>query len=306
MDEPIKLFISYSHDSQEHKAWVLKLAINLRSHGVDVIIDQLDLRAGDDLPFFIENGLTSSALVLCVCSEEYTNKANNQKGGARYEKNILASNLLTDSSINYIIPILRNNPTNKLPTFLSSKFYIDFSDDKEYYSKYRELISRVYNEDTKRKPELGENPFKSKIISQTISQDLSLGKIEFTNINFEDEVSFDYSRNNGIFQLGVGEYTFNTMWTGAGGNSIHCYNYHVFGLGFNPTYKDFPEFKEITNFDFSSKSRTIRINEIFILENNNNKFAVIKVLSIFKNDVDYNCNVTFKYKIYNDIDQDRI
>ena len=48
-----KVFISYSWDSEEHKNWVLKLATDLRSHGVDVIFDQWDARLGKDLPFFL-------------------------------------------------------------------------------------------------------------------------------------------------------------------------------------------------------------------------------------------------------------
>ena len=34
-----KVFISYSHDTQEHKKWVLDLATRLRGGGVDAIID---------------------------------------------------------------------------------------------------------------------------------------------------------------------------------------------------------------------------------------------------------------------------
>ncbi len=43
-----KVFISYSWDTEngddEHKKWVRDLATKLRSHGVDVILDQFDLR----------------------------------------------------------------------------------------------------------------------------------------------------------------------------------------------------------------------------------------------------------------------
>ena len=53
-----KVFISYSWDTEngddEHKKWVRDLATKLRSHGVDVILDQFDLRLGDDLPFFMK------------------------------------------------------------------------------------------------------------------------------------------------------------------------------------------------------------------------------------------------------------
>ena len=87
-----KVFISYSWDTEngddEHKKWVRDLATKLRSHGVDVILDQFDLRLGDDLPFFMEQGLTISHLVICICSEKYTEKANAGKKGVGYEKRI--------------------------------------------------------------------------------------------------------------------------------------------------------------------------------------------------------------------------
>ena len=37
------MFISYSHDSLEHKKWTLELAIRLRNNGIDAIIDQFEL-----------------------------------------------------------------------------------------------------------------------------------------------------------------------------------------------------------------------------------------------------------------------
>lgn len=88
-------------------------SIKLRSHGVDVILDQFDLRLGDDLPFFMEQGLTISHLVICICSEKYTEKANAGKKGVGYEKRILANELLNDSDKKFIIPIVRNNHSKK-------------------------------------------------------------------------------------------------------------------------------------------------------------------------------------------------
>jgi len=45
-----KVFISYSHDSEEHKAWVADLARFLISNGIDVVIDAWNLRRGEDIP----------------------------------------------------------------------------------------------------------------------------------------------------------------------------------------------------------------------------------------------------------------
>lgn len=68
-----KLVISYSHDNEEHKACVKKLATDLRQHmGVDVMLDQWDLRIGGDLSLFMEQGLSESSLMMCVCFDIYS------------------------------------------------------------------------------------------------------------------------------------------------------------------------------------------------------------------------------------------
>lgn len=50
-----KVFISYSHDSQQHKDWVLRLANELRTNGIDAKLDQWDLSPGQDIaPSWLE------------------------------------------------------------------------------------------------------------------------------------------------------------------------------------------------------------------------------------------------------------
>lgn len=39
-----KVFVSYSHDNEEHKEWVLQLATRLRSNGVDIILDMMEFK----------------------------------------------------------------------------------------------------------------------------------------------------------------------------------------------------------------------------------------------------------------------
>ena len=104
MDNNPKLFISYSHDSGEHKAWVLKLATHLRQHmGVDVILDQWDLRIGGDVALYIEHGLNNAALVMCVCSDEYVRKATLGIRGTGYEKMILTQAMMKDTNTDFIM-----------------------------------------------------------------------------------------------------------------------------------------------------------------------------------------------------------
>ena len=61
MSEP-KVFLSYSHDSEGHKTWVLKLATDLRINGVDASLDIWDLSPGQDTVTFMANGLAGREL----------------------------------------------------------------------------------------------------------------------------------------------------------------------------------------------------------------------------------------------------
>ncbi|MEG1725994.1 MAG: toll/interleukin-1 receptor domain-containing protein [Anaerovoracaceae bacterium] len=297
-----KVFISYSHDSEKHKLWVLKLSTHLRKHGVDVILDQWDARLGDDLPFFMEQGLSSSNLVLCVCSDKYVEKSNANKGGSGYEKKILSADLMKDSSQNYIIPIKRNNTKNELPMFLSGTLYLDFENDSKYYDDYEKLLARIYDEDIKIKPALGENPYKSDAISRTISYDIDAKSIQYINPLFEGNASFDYTRNNGLYEIGAGEYKFITYWSTAGMGAIHCYRDKVKRLGYNPNFTNYPSLDKIKEFDFSSRCKIIEEGQFVILENNYCKFVAIKVITVFRNTVDINHKLEFEYKIYSGLE----
>lgn len=52
-------------------------------------------------------------MVLCVCSEDYVNKANSGIGGTGYESMIISQDLLSNVNLKYIIPIVRNNNLEK-------------------------------------------------------------------------------------------------------------------------------------------------------------------------------------------------
>jgi hypothetical protein len=69
---------------KEHKKWVLDLATRLRNNGVDAIIDQWELRAGDDLPHFMETHLSNSDYTVIVCTRTSSSKLNSSS----FEKSI--------------------------------------------------------------------------------------------------------------------------------------------------------------------------------------------------------------------------
>jgi hypothetical protein len=128
MTECPRVFVSYSHDDQPHKDWVLTLATRLVANGVDIILDQWDLNLGSDLPRFIESGLSQADRVLAICTNAYVKKANEGIGGVGYEKMILTAQLMQDITAEHIIPVIRlNNRAQPLPTFLATRVYIELS-----------------------------------------------------------------------------------------------------------------------------------------------------------------------------------
>lgn len=154
-----KAFISYSHDTQEHKKWVLELATRLRNNGIDAILDQFELQPGDDLPHFMENHLQTANKIIMVCTEKYVEKANKGQGGVGYEKMIITSNLMKSIDENKIIPIIRQNNTKEVPTFLKTKLYIDFSRKDDFEFSYDNLVRTIHNSPLFKKPPIGNNPF---------------------------------------------------------------------------------------------------------------------------------------------------
>ncbi len=155
------VFVSYSHDSQEHKHWVLNLATRLRQSGVDSILDQWDLGPGGDLPHFMEHGIARSTRIVMVCTERYVEKANAGVGGVGYEKMIVTADLLEKIGSSRVIPVIRQAATlARLPTFLGSKLYIDLSSDDRYETGFDQLLRELLNAPLFIKPPIGSDPFK--------------------------------------------------------------------------------------------------------------------------------------------------
>jgi hypothetical protein len=193
-----KLFISYSHDSLEHKKWVLELGTRIRLNGIDAILDQWELTPGDDLPHFMETHLAAADYILMVCTDRYVEKANLGSGGVGYEKMIITSNLMTRIDENKIIPILRQKGSFEVPTFLKTKLYIDFSKDDDYEFSFDELVRKVHKSPIFKKPEIGNNPFKNPSVSDTTPQHDSIK--ELMKIVIEDyEQGEDYSQYSDLY-----------------------------------------------------------------------------------------------------------
>jgi transcriptional regulator with XRE-family HTH domain len=156
-----RVFVSYSHEDRDHNSWVEALAADLRKKGVDASLDKWDMSPGGDVPVFMESQIRDSDFVVLVCTPTYAEKSNIPRGGVGYEKNIISAELLQASDLRpKFIPVVKKGDLETaLPTYLGSKFAIDFRDASKRVEALEELLRVIYGQPHPRKPPLGRGPY---------------------------------------------------------------------------------------------------------------------------------------------------
>lgn len=136
------VFISYTHDSVEHKNKVLRLADRLCSEGVDCHIDQYETSPPEGWARWMANQVENADFVLVVCTEIYERRINGNEdlydGAARNTK---------------FVPIVFSSEDGKfIPKILRGATYYRVDSEDGYDDLYRRLTDqrRVV------KPSLGE------------------------------------------------------------------------------------------------------------------------------------------------------
>ena len=297
MDNPT-VFMSYSHDSDEHKSWVLGLANRLIKNGVNVILDQHNLSLGGNLPGYMEKGLSLENRVVCVCSERYVEKANISQGGVGYEKMIMTGELLKNTNTKWIIPIIRNNSTASVPKFLSAKLYENFNNDPEFEKHYEALLRDILEIPFHPKPELGKSPFveikeNGRIIFKPKSE-------KFHSPAYNGTVLFDYSSNDSRYAIGDGDMLFDIHCSKAGDGSVHVYNdpESIDCIAIAYGAKEINEIVDAYAYDFTSRHRHALLGEIVIWQNKNGYFAATKIVSIKNRGSNASRDeLTFEYRV---------
>jgi len=144
----ISIFVSYSWDSPDHKAWVRKLAEDLdRYHELSVTWDGFDLDELSDKNAFMESGLHNADYVLVIATRKYAEKANSRKAGVGVETYLATAmhweQLLRTRTSNLVV-IQRE--ANSVPRYLKGKLHIDFSQDAEYPARVSRLLQVLKRE----------------------------------------------------------------------------------------------------------------------------------------------------------------
>ncbi|SRR6266446_5639669 len=117
-----KVFVSYSWDSEPHKAWVLMLAEQLeREPDLSIRLDRWHLRPGATLTEYMEEIASVDSCVV-VCTPEYAAKANRRSAGVGYEAQIITAQILAKAPGQTFVPIIRAGEfATALPTFLGGR-----------------------------------------------------------------------------------------------------------------------------------------------------------------------------------------
>ncbi len=128
MPSPIKVFISYSHDSAEHSERVLELSENLRKEGIDCDIDQY-LKAPPEAgwPTWMEDKIEEADFVLMVFTETYLRRYRKKEipeagQGSAWETELIKNKLYVNHTKNKkFFPVLFSKDNLKhVPTILRS------------------------------------------------------------------------------------------------------------------------------------------------------------------------------------------
>jgi hypothetical protein len=113
-----------------------------------------------DVLKYMESRIRSAQFVLLVCTSGFCKKANQRSGGVGYEGTIITGEIFsTSASEKKFVPLLREGePQSSLPSYLTSRIFIDFREDRSFDQAFEELIRHIHNAPRYRRPPLGRKP----------------------------------------------------------------------------------------------------------------------------------------------------
>ena len=109
---PPRIFISYSHDSDEHRQRVLTLAQELRRNGIDAVIDRFVPHPKEGWPRWMQHQIEDAHFVLAVCTATYKRRFDGREDqgrghGVNWEGLLTAQLIYENQALNErVIPVV--------------------------------------------------------------------------------------------------------------------------------------------------------------------------------------------------------
>lgn len=177
------VFISYSHDAELKDKALEVLVSKLLEDDIKVCIDSRQLKPGMDISMFMEQSITNSDYVLCICTDDYKQKADTRSNGVGYEARLAASEMLLGNDNNKYIPVILDNKysfPHILPNFLSGRLGVNLAlDNNNYDNEYKDLLTTIKEEEIV-------DAFKDKDFLKNKRNQTDLHNNEYKNTNYED------------------------------------------------------------------------------------------------------------------------
>lgn len=150
----IKVFVSYSWDSVEHRAWVKKFVDSLEEiNEITTVWDGYDLDSLIDKNYFMENATHDADFVVAITTRPYKAKADERTGGVGIETFLMSAvhwkGMLKDKR-SKIIAVQRE--PDSTPRYLEGHFHVDFTQDAQFPAKLEELLRLLQGKATFERP----------------------------------------------------------------------------------------------------------------------------------------------------------
>src|SRR6202162_5226810 len=155
---PPTVFISYSHDSQEHADRVLTFSDHLRADGIDCILDQYQDSPPEGFPRWMDRQIRDADFVLMICTQTYYRRVMGEEKpgtghGVAWESTLIYQYIYNEGTSNtrFIPVLLEGGNASAIPTpWQGVKKYRPTTKDG-----YEDLYRRLTGQPLTPKPALG-------------------------------------------------------------------------------------------------------------------------------------------------------
>ena len=113
-----------------------------------------------------------------------------------------------------------------------------------------------------------------------------LGRTDYQSEKDKGTINFNYSNNNGRYEIGKGPHSFTIKVSSRGDNSLHLYNDFIKGVGLidngddaRKTPLENIKTENLKNVDMSSGNRVIDLNNTAVLLNHQNRYGLLRLES---------------------------
>lgn len=144
-----RVFISYSHDSPEHRQRVLQFSERLRAEGIDVRIDRYSPWPAEGWPRWMEDHLREADFVLMVCTETYCRRVTGQENsqgsrGVCWEGSFIYNDLYVNKVFNarYAPVLFDDGDLDLVPPILQGHTSFPVDTEHGYLNLYRFLTNQ--------------------------------------------------------------------------------------------------------------------------------------------------------------------